>query len=162
MKLLLWTTGGRGPKRRRRLSHTPKMVMDCIVLLIIGHIATFIAAIVYKIWPQWSLEKSDWFLSPWFKMEMGHEWYLKLTGDYLLNVITYYLLAKIAAKFSESLFLIAVIFFGYHVIDLIMFYWDFNGGFYMYLDLLWTCIILIKYAVLPVSDEKMGRIKSFF
>lgn len=162
MKLQLWTMEAQGLRRRRHLRRTPKMVMDCIVLLIIGHTATFIAAITYRVWPQWSLEKGDWFLSPWFKMKMEHEWYLKLSGDYLLNIITYYLLAKIASKFSDSLFLIAVIFLGYHMIDLLMFYWDFNGGFYMYLDLLWTCVILIKYAVLPVSDEKMGRIKSFF
>lgn len=164
MESTRWMTEGQGLRPRRplfRITHN-KVISDCVILLIGGHAATFMSALFYKISPKWSIEKADWFLCPGFKMDMAHEWWLKLSGDYLLNVMTYYVMAKIAAKFSDSLFLICVILFGYHIVDLFMFFWDFNGQFYIYIDLLWTAIMLIKYAIVPVNKEKLGRIKSLF
>lgn len=148
------------PRRRR---HTiPKIVRDCILLLIIGHGLTFISVIFYKIWPAWTEEKVDWFLSPFYRLKMEREWYFKMGADYLLNVITYYIMAKVAAKFSDSLFIVCVIFFGYHVVDCFFFFWNFNGQFYIYLDLFYTAIILIKYAVLPYKPEKFAKLRSLF
>lgn len=119
-------------------------------------------AIFFRIAPKWSSLKADWFWSPYFKMELTHEWWLKFIGDYLLNIISYYILAKVAAKFSNVLFIICVIFFGYHCIDFIMFMWDYNGQLYIYLDLGYTSIILIKYAIFPYKEERFARIKSLF
>jgi hypothetical protein len=106
MGLSRWMMAVRGQRRRPLLFHTIRRdIKDCVILLVGGHAGTFMSAIFYKLAPKWSLEKSDWFLCPGFKMGMAHEWWLKLSGDYLLNVITYYVMAKVAAKFSDSLFL---------------------------------------------------------
>lgn len=146
----------------RQIRRTTKVVINSILLLIIGHVATFYPATIMKIWPKWSNEKKDWFWSPWFKMEIERYWYLKNASDYLLALITYYILAKVANKFSTSLFLACLIFFGYHVIDFFMFWWDFNGNYYVYVDLLWTAIMLIKYALFPFKEERLAKIRSFF
>lgn len=140
----------------------PRIVWDCIILLIVGHGVTFMAAIVYRIAPRWSMVEVNWFWCPDFNMKLSHEWWLKYLGDYLLNIITYYIMAKVAAKFSDALFIVSVIFFGYHLIDILMFMWDYGGQFYVFLDVLYTAIILIKYAVLPYRPEKFAKLRSLF
>jgi hypothetical protein len=139
-----------------------KTVFQCTLLLIIGHALTYMSVIVLKIWPDWTKEMVDKFWSPYFKFKMERYWYFKNATDLFLLAIVFYVLAKVANKFSTSLFLVAVIFFGYHVIDFFMFWWDFNGSFYLYVYLLWTCLVLIQTALFPFKEETLGKIRSLF
>lgn len=148
--------------RLRRLQKTPRIIWDCVILLIVGHFLTEVASILAHIAPHWSLVKVDWFWSPNFHMQMERQWYIKYFGDSLLWIITYYIMAKIAAQFSNALFIVAFIFWGYHVLDGFFFWWDFNSDFYIYLDLLWTAGVLVKYAIFPYKEEKFAKIKSLF
>lgn len=146
----------------RQIRATPKLIKDCVSLIIIGHILTYASYFMHLVNRGWSLKKVDWFMSPFFSMKIERAWYLKFGGEHVLWVLTYYIAAKIALQFSDGLFIVCLIFFGYHVIDCFMFWWNYNTGFYMYVDLLWTCIILTKYAILPYKAEKWAKIKSLF
>lgn len=137
-------------------------IRDSIILIVAAHVLTFMAAILMHICPEWCKIKEDIFLSPWFNMKMERVWYVQFGGQGLSDLITYYVMAKIAVKFSDVLFVVCLIFFGYHLIDVIMFWYDFNGQFYIYLDLLWTAIALVRYAVHPYRPERLARIKSLF
>lgn len=142
--------------------HTRRVIFVSAGLLILGHALTFLPALIIIWFPHWSKEEKDWFWSPWFKMEIARFWYLKNVADYLLSIITFVVMTKIANQFSTVLFLICFIFLGYHVIDFFMFWWDFNGNFYIYLDVFWTALLLIKYSLFPFKEETLGKIRSLF
>ena len=150
-----------GPDFLRQLTRN-KTVKDCVILVIAGHVFTYMAAVIIRVWPEWSRVNVDCFWSPSFHMKMERAWYIQFGGQGLCDIITYYLLAKIAANFSDALFVVFLIFFGYHIIDFLMFWWDFNTQFYIYLDLLYTAIVLIKYALVPYKPERLSKIKSLF
>lgn len=147
---------------RRHLRRTHKIVLQSTAWLIIGHVLTYAPVMILKIWPEWSKAKVDKFWSPWFKLEMERYWYFKNATDLFLFVVVFYVAAKIANKFSTSLFLASIIFLGYHVIDFFMFWWDFNGGFYIYIDLLWTALLLIKTSLFPFKEERLAKIRAIF
>lgn len=144
---------------RRRV---PKFVWDCIIILIFGHAATYIAAIVKWLAPKWSFEKSDWFLAPNFSMSMERVWYLKFSGELVLYACTYYVLAKIASKFSDTLFVVSFLLFGYHIIDAFLFWWDFNKSLFMYMDLAWTLLLFGFLIIFPVPEKRIAVIKCLF
>ena len=147
------------PRPRRPIL---SIVRDSIILIVAAHVLTFMAAILMRICPGWCQVKEDLFMSPWFKMKMERVWYIQFGGQGVSDLLTYYVMAKIAAKFSDSLFIVCVVFFGYHIVDVFMFWYDFNGHFYIYLDLIWTALILVKYAVHPYKPERLARIKALF
>lgn len=155
------TLQDQGRDFRRQLTQN-KTIRDCVILVVIGHVFTYMAALVIRIWPTWSQIMVDWFWSPHYHMKMERVWYIQFGGQGICDIITYYLLAKIASKFSDSLFVVFVIFFGYHIVDAIMFWVNFNTFFYIYVDIFYTCLILIKYAIMPYRPEKFARLRSLF
>lgn len=93
---------------------------------------------------------------------MERQWYLFFGGAKMFDLILCYVCAKIAVMFSDMLFLTLVVILGYVLIDNIMFWWDFNDDFYIYLDLFWTMIVLIRRCIAPYKAETLARIKSLF
>lgn len=147
----------------RRLRHLiPSYVRDSICILIAAVFFTYVSAIVAKIWKEWSLAKVDWFLNPSYKVPMERQWYLFFGGWKLFNLLTIYGWAKTAALVSDTLFLSLFVVFGLMVIDNVMFWWNFNDYFYIYLDLFWTMCVLIYRCVIQYQPEALGRIKSLF
>lgn len=145
-----------------RLRHIPKGVRQCIIASIVAILLTFLSAIFSHVAKNWSMQKSDLFVSPHFKMMMERQWYLFFAGWKVFNLISAWVTTKLAAMVSDTMFLFYVIIFGYIVIDNIMFWWDFNDDFYIYLDLLWTLFVLLRRCIFPYKPETIAKIKSLF
>lgn len=140
----------------------PKVSKQCFVLAIAGHALTYVPCILHKLYPIWIYENADWFLSPYFHYSRARYWYFKETADNILFIIVFLILAKVASKFSDILFVIFVVFLGYHIIDAMLYWLDFNSQFWLYADLFWTALVLIKSAMFPYKPEKFAKIKALF
>ena len=147
---------------RQILQSLNKVIRDCILLLILGHLLTEVSSLLYKIWPTWSDKEVYWFLSPSYHHQWARKWYIKSSTDDLLWIIVFYCFAKVAKQYSEYLFLCIFILFCYHVIDGLFFWWDFKTSNYLYWDLLFTAIVLIKGVFKGYKPETIARIKSLF
>jgi hypothetical protein len=147
---------------RRAWTMMPKMAKRCILLVIMGHLLTYVPYVIQMILPLWMRGNVDWFISGSFHMKMARYWYFKDTADNALLGITYYVLAKVASRFSDVLFVIFFIFLGYHAVDFLLFWWDFNSQFYLYVDLFWTILVFISLIISPYTPEKFARIRSLF
>ena len=150
------------PLRLRDLRMMPKISRQCLILLMAGHGLTFVPCLIHQLWPAWTYQSVDWFISPYFHYSQARYWYFKATADNILSVITFLILAKVSSKFSDTLFVVFVVFCGYHIIDTMLYWLDLNTQFWLYADLLWTALVLIKSAIFPYKPEKFARIKSFF
>jgi len=104
----------------------------------------------------------DWFWSPFFKMDMERKWYLKFHADGILWVLMTYCFARVALRYGTYLFLTAVVFFVYHVIDELALFWSFKENHWFYWNLLATCIVLIRHALKPIPEKALAKIKSIF
>ena len=140
----------------------PAINKQCILLLFIGHTLTFVPYVLANGFHDWIYGNADWFLSPSFHYPRARYWYFKDTADNVLFIIIFFLLAKVSAKFSDILFVVFVIFLGYHIIDAVLYWVDFNTQFWLYVDVFWTAIFLINGGVFPYKPEKFARIKSLF
>lgn len=141
---------------------TPKIVRDCILIIIGSHILCEVPSLIYEISPKFAEKEVNPFLAPGFKGPIQLCWYLKFLFNEIAEVCAFYCLAKVSAQYSNNLFLAIFIFFVYHVIDLLMYIWDFKTAHYLFFDLLWTAVLLIRRAVKPFKPETITRIKSLF
>jgi hypothetical protein len=147
---------------RRDWKRMPKISRQCIIMAIVGHLLTLVPYLLSKLFHEWTYGNADWFLSPSFKYPRARYWYFKDTANSLLLIIAWLIIVKVASKFSDVLFLAFLIFLGYQIIDLILYWVDFNTEFWVYVDMLWTIIVLIKTGIYPYQPEKFARIKSLF
>jgi hypothetical protein len=144
------------------LRSLPVLLKRVILLLIGAHFICEVSSIITEIWPVQSRREINWFISPQFEAKMPMNWWLKYLSDDVFNVVIFYCLGMIAKHVSNVLFLVCVVFLSYHIIDLIMYLWNFKTGHYFYFDLLYTAIIFIKLAVNGYKPETLARIKSLF
>lgn len=72
---------------------------------------------------------------------------------------TFFILAKVAYKYSFKLFLVGCVFFIYHVADWFMLWWDYKTSnlFYYFLN----GAILIAVIMVFIPEKKQAIIKSF-
>lgn len=103
-------------------------------LLIIGHLLTESYIIVWKLYP----DTATIMLQPFFKspVKISVLWYIKDLADELLWVITYYVMAQIAYRYSKLLFSVISIFFFYHLVDSFMYV-------YSYKNLRWLYVVML-------------------
>ena len=146
----------------RPLHRMDKVARDCVILLAIGHFLTEVPSILSHISPEINNRKVDLFLSPNFHMQMEIKWYLKFNADSLLWIIMTYCFAKVCALYSTTLFLVAAIFFAYHVIDGFLFWWSFKEEHLFYWNLFTIVLVLIKQAIKPASEKTVAKIRSLF
>ena len=164
LKIRMETGRSRQSLRQIRQGWTmmPTTVRRCILLMIIGHGLTYVPYIIQIFTHDWSRENVDWFLDPSFHMKMARYWYLETTAQNLLWIIISYVLCSIASKFSDALLVVFIIFGGYHIVDAILFWINFNTQFWLYVDIFWTLIVFIKVAIFPYRQERFARVKSLF
>jgi hypothetical protein len=135
---------------------------ECILLAAIGHVSTYVPYLIAKMFHEWAYGNADWFISRNFHYQQARYWYLKHSADNALMLIAFIIICKVAAKFSDVLFLVFIVFLAYHIVDTILYWWDFNTKIDIYVDLLVTVFIFIDLVVSPYSPQKLGRIKSLF
>jgi hypothetical protein len=152
----------RGQEALYHLRLIPKVQKRIMLWSIIGILLTFVSAISSHLAKDWCSKKSDLFISPNFKYPMEHQWYLFFAGWKVFNLIQAWVNVKLAMMIGDTMFLFLVVIFGYILIDNVMFWWDFNDSFYLYLDLLWTLFVLLRRCVFPYKPETLAKIKSLF
>jgi hypothetical protein len=138
------------------------LIRHCILLAILGHVLTYVPYLIHKIAPTWTYQSADMFLSSSFHYPRARYYYFKETSVDLLTIIYNLIIVKVCAKFSDTLFLVFIIFLGYGVLDLLLYWWDWNTQFDLYVDLFWTIIILINVVIFPYRPETIAKIKSLF
>lgn len=73
-----------------------------------------------------------------------------------------YCFSVVSLRYSVYLFLVSVVFFVYHVIDALLFWWSFKEEHLFYWDLLTTAAVMIKQSVKPMKEKTLARIKFIF
>lgn len=102
------------------------------------------------------------FWSPWYEWpyEQGISYYhwMQMNAVELMICTVLFCFAKVAKKVSHKVFLIAFIFFWYHVIDWFMMWWDYktSNWFYVFLN----GAIIVSIVCLFIPEKKQGIIKS--
>ena len=140
----------------------PAAIRNAVIILLASHFLTEMASICYAIWPKWSNQLVDPFISPWYSYRFELKWHIHYVCGDLCWVGTFYAFAKIAKQYSTYMFITAVIFFCYHVIEIIMYFWNYKTSHYVYWDLLFTSCALIKGMFKPYKPETIAKIKSLF
>jgi hypothetical protein len=113
-------------------------------------------------YPAINTEERDMFLSHSFHQKMILAWYCKFTMDDALYIIIFYVLAKATYKYSFRLFMVSVVFFVYHCIDLFAFWWNYKQSHYFYWVLLLACGVGIAGLIYPFKEERIAKFKSLF
>lgn len=95
-------------------------------MLIVVHLLTELHSIIYAVDPKAASSEVDLFLSSQFRFKLSVQWYFKMMFDDLLIVILCFLLANAYKNYSFVLHLIAIIYAFYHIIDLLLFFWNYK------------------------------------
>ena len=152
-----------------------KMILWMISLLIGGHALTAAGSFAYTFFRSWSREKVDIFICHSYRMSLSHYYLLKMPADDILSIIAFgcltflaYIIKKIlhanSDRYAENilylsrvLVIILAVFTGYHVIDALMFWWDFKTAFWPNWVLLFCSIMS---AALLMRPGKPGKVIS--
>lgn len=163
MKKFKWMTSQTaGATPTQTLHRLPGDIRNCIIILIVAHFLCEVPSLLWELFPKWSEVKVDWFLCPSFHLSIKRDWYMRYLSVDVFELLTYYCFAKIAKQYSTTLFLVIVVLFAYHIVDCLMYLWNFKTYHYIYFDLLWTAMILIRRCIKPYRPETIARIKSLF
>lgn len=139
-----------------------RFTIGICIMLIVGHLLLESGA-AYQIYKDYETIYVMPFLSPSYHWpyENGISLYhwIQMNCTELLWCITFFVLAKVAHKYSYKLFLVGCIFFVYHVADYFMMWWDFKTSvlFYYFLN----GAILVAIACLFIPEKKRGNVVSF-
>lgn len=89
-------------------------------------------------------------------------WWVKFLSDHVSRVLYGYIAAKISLRVSDYLFLVAAIFLGFRIFDLLLYFWNFCHDELIYIDLFWTALTLIWAVFKGFKKETICKIKSLF
>lgn len=120
-----------------------------VALLIAGHLLTELHTLIMWLYPKSiTLYVGDWFIKPHFKIEkLSILWYFKMIEDSLLLVSIIFAGACQAysknyetylqwQRYSFRLYLIWLIYFCYHLFDLLMFIYNYKTSYWLYIVVL--------------------------
>jgi hypothetical protein len=143
-----------------RIRQLPKWAKKFIFISAGARIITYASVFSHWINKSWSLQIVDPFL--FWSQPMPRCWLIRYFTDDLYSIMMAWTVCILAALVSDLVFLVSVIWLGWHVIDAAMFWVNYKHTPMVYLDLTWTALILIWTAMKGYSKETVGRIKSIF
>lgn len=145
-----------------RLGQVPTWIRNTVLLFVYARLINYTAIFVEWLTPAWGNHKVDLFLCPGFSCPMLFKWYVKYISVDLGWLIFSWACVKIAMRVSDYLFLVAAIFVGYHIIDVLMFVWNFQRYNLLYVDMMWTALIFIWTVFKGYRPETVAKVKSLF
>lgn len=143
-----------------------KLKIFLCVLLIAGHWFTELGALLWRyykpevIYIKPFLSRSYVFPS-YGDAPPGHIslfWYCTYLSTDVLWCITFFVMAKIAKQYSFQLFMVASLFFLYHVFDTFMFLYNFKSYTWLYILVHITAALALVAMFIP--DKKQAIFKS--
>lgn len=102
----------------------------------------------------------DVFVSAKFKMLLPLQWIIKMNGDDLLLVIIFFTCAFIAKKYSKRLSLIILIWGVYHIVDMLLFWYNYKSNPITYWNMIIFCTAETVMLFLPLREEATGKYRS--
>lgn len=72
------------------------------------------------------------FKPEWYQYGISLAWWVSYNSDCLLNILTYVVLALVAKKYSYRLYLMSLVFVGYHCFDGFMLWYDYRQSHWAY------------------------------
>lgn len=146
------------------LQNLPAPLRDSFFILLGAHLLTEAPSILTDLYPGWSRQIIDPFLKPGFHLAdpLPLNWYLKYMLDDVFIIMVFYCFAKICLMISTIFFVIALIYLGYHLLDLCMYFWDFKNTHVFYWDMLFTAMVLTKGAIKGYKPSTIAKIRSLF
>jgi hypothetical protein len=94
-----------------------------------------------------------------FSMKLNILWFLKIFFDDVCACCTFFVLALVAKMYSYQLFVVAALFFCYHLLDTIVFIWNYECPFLVHWSML--LVVTVSLVVLLITPKKTGKYKSF-
>lgn len=131
------------------------------ILLITGHLLTEMGSVFYLMYKP-TIYYINPFLSPTYEFSnpkgIDLYWWIKYVTEDLLWCVTFFVLAKVAYQYSFRLFMVASIFFAYHVVDGFMLWWNYKTSYWLYWVLYGAVILCILSLFAP--EKRQGILKS--
>ncbi len=141
--------------RRRHMDRLAKVVG---ILFIVGHIMTETHGFLYHFYPKSETIYLDLFWSSSFKLKLNVLWYFKTFFDDGLLVLILYSVARMVYERSIKLYMIAIIYMLYHIVDIFCFMYNYKQTWEIYWALLYASTAATLILIIP-HREKMHSIK---
>lgn len=148
------------PLLRPRNDDNRKRVVWIVVLLLISVECPEIPTYCTYLWPSIKIDKVNWFLH--YDMKMPIWWYLKFTCERVGWILRMIAFTKTAVQYSVTIFLASFLILCYIIIDLILFWWNYNTSVYGYEFLILFLYITMRGLIKPYSPDSFARIRSIF
>lgn len=121
------------------------------IALIVSHLLTEAHSILLWAWPKASTFDVHWFWSN-IDFKINILWWVKLTVDHIMQIVLYFIMAKIANQYSKKLFLIICVYFFYHFIDLLLYFYNYSQTVWVYWSLLACTIGATIILIRPIKE----------
>lgn len=145
-----------------RLRQIPRWMIVTMLLWVIAEAILYSAIITNWLAPDWSNRMINPWASPWYSNPMYASWWVKFLSEPISRLVYYYCGCRMALRLGDFFFLISIIFLGFRILDLMMFFWNFCRSSLLYADMFFTLITLLWTAIKGYKPETLARIKSIF
>lgn len=128
-----------------------KIIFICI-LLIVGHSLCESYGLLNVWMTKLKAVNLDLFLSPTYKKEMSLYYYIKMPCDDLLFAILCFIIGYIGKQFSIKIYYLGLLYFSYHFVDMLFFWWDFKTNHLLYWIMLAFLIMATVIIAWPIKE----------
>lgn len=132
------------------------------ILLLLAHIQLEFSTWYYRLFGTKQIfPLIDFNAAPeWYRQKgISIEWWIKLVTDDTFSIITYLVMAIALKPFSQKLYLMSLLFVGYHVFSHFMLWLNYRTSPWMYIVILSDCLISVLILIF-VKDKKQAIVKS--
>ena len=140
----------------------PRRVKIVVYIAIAARLVCYSSVLVQWLFPVWSGKIVDPFICPSYSNPMPSKWVIAYFCNDIESILLAYNFGRICVELSSYLFLVSIIFLTYHLIDGLMFWWNFKQYSALYVDMLWTALIFIWSVFKGYSPETIGKIRNLF
>jgi hypothetical protein len=130
-----------------------KIIFICL-LLIIGHSLCESYGLLNVWMTNLKTINFDLFISPSYKKQMSLYYYIKMPCDDMLFMLLCFIIAYIGKQFSIKIYYLGLLYFFYHFIDMIFFWWDFKTNHLLYYIMLGVLVATTGILMYPFKEAK--------
>ena len=139
-----------------------KRVIWIVVMLLISIELPEAGTYATYLFPKIVEVQKDLFLSRSFHYKLYEYYYVKFTSERIAWIIRMLAFTKTAAQYSTVIFLSTLLIFCYLLVDLFLFWYNYNTSPLLYEFLILFLYITIKGLIRPYKPDSFARIRSLF
>jgi len=146
----------------RRNDDNRRRIIWIVVMILLGFEIPEIPTYIYYFDNSIIVRQKDWFLWPWHHQKIAEFWYFKETANHISRLLFLIAATKTAVQYSTVVFLAFFMAMMYPVVDLIMFWLNYNQW-----PVVYEFVVLIFYLagrglIRPYMPDSFARIRSIF